>query len=633
MKAELIAEHLCNLQPMHIRSRLLDDRGFREHFGLVSGQVIIIGGALHIDQRELVFATRQMLRDRLPKSLQDINGDEIVVRIDKDRILLNAVASEKQFRFSNLMMLSPNRDERTHAIKLMIDRFGPTAPDFGFLLREAERRELKDDEVGALLLERLTGVSAIQARASAAFNNKEATVENLIPDSLKYFERFCGPNPGPMQPEQYIGITLVEFRRNLIRRDLVRGLDICLLGALRDDLMPSPWVSNLSDDEIWEGLQSCDYWSEPFALLGAIDIALERHGDERFAELARTAIEKLTQDRFLRPDGVDTFELLPILAELVLNRINILEGGVLLPPFWKRMCAWMHAGFLARMMRRFSIELQSFHDWAKRSLKTAGLFAKMIDLRREPMFCATEMSPVALRGEIIGRLEIICERHENQGRRIPGRALLDEAVAKLSTTGLQQRWALPGPLEGHRRPAEAGNRELPEDAGRKIGEDLCGDPPLAALSKLAYISQFFDLGDELRTRVREYVNRIPSRNDTSGFSERIGRLTDAGLVACAQRDVELARVIGLSVLRSLHWAPSDCNVAMILQAVIVAAAAFEDESEWAKWLEDELAQIAIRLPAGEVSRVFLDQLRELKKVVRLSLGIHVRAEGIASAAS
>jgi hypothetical protein len=50
-------------------------------------------------------------------------------------------------------------------------------------------------------------------------------------------------------------------------------------------------------------------------------------------------------------------------------------------------------------------------------------------------------------------------------------------------------------------------------------------------------------------------------------------------------------------------------------------------------LERQLTEIAIRLPAGEPSRTLFAHLQELKKVLKLNLGIHVRAEALVSAAN
>jgi hypothetical protein len=102
--------------------------------------------------------------------------------------------------------------------------------------------------------------------------------------------------------------------------------------------MPGVWIEHVNDDELWDALTGCDPWSNPFALLGALDIAIGRQHDERCRTFVEEAVRKLAQENFPQPDGIDVCELLSLWADLVLNHINNLEGGVLRPPCWKRMC-------------------------------------------------------------------------------------------------------------------------------------------------------------------------------------------------------------------------------------------------------------------------------------------------------
>jgi hypothetical protein len=605
---------------------------FSARFSIMSRMVIGIGGNMHVDQPKLFAATRQALRDRQAASLTDANGHEMVVKIDQGRLVLESPSQGRKAQLDELTILSPNQEERTRALRHLIDRLGPTAPDFSALLTKAVECELSDEEVGELFAERASGVAAFQSRAAIAFNTNQVTLENLVPDSLVYFERFCGPNPGGTDHEEYLRTVLPQYRKDLIRRDLMRGLDICLQGALRDDLMPGVWVENVNDDELWEALTVCDPWRNPFALLGALDIALGRQHDKRYQGFAEEAVKRLVVEEFPRPDGVDTYEILPLWAELALNRINGLEGGALRAPCWKRMCAWMQAGFLSRLTQDFSIELESFRRWVWENQTQAGVYAKMLDLRREPMYRAAEMSRSALREEVIGRLVLVRERHQTAGRSVPGSNNIDEAVAGLTNQGLLG-WAMPGPLDGHCRPAETGTVRLSEKDVEKLKGDLANNPDATILTILAYLSQRFDLSEELLTQMREMITRNIFASDETGLDERIGRLVDVGLVACAQRDEELANAIASTVVAATNWAHSGSNAREILHALLIASAAFQDEDKWAEWLEKQLTEAAIRLPAGEPSKVFFEHLQEVKKVLPLKLGIHVRAEAFASAAN
>jgi hypothetical protein len=164
-------------------------------------------------------------------------------------------------------------------------------------------------------------------------------------------------------------------------------------------------------------------------------------------------------------------------------------------------------------------------------------------------------------------------------------------------------------------------------------EALTTDPATPVLSLLAHLSQRFDLGDALLTRIRGAVAQIVVVSAETSVEERIGRLMDTALIACAQRDVELASAIASTVVATAHSARSESATRRIFHALLLASAAWQNEAEWAEWLEKQFTETALRLPAGEPSEAFFAYLQELKKVLKLELGIHVRAEALASTAN
>ena len=94
------------------------------------------------------------------------------------------------------------------------------------------------------------------------------------------------------------------------------------------------------------------------------------------------------------------------------------------------------AGRLSRARtQRFRLALESLREWVQRNQTPAGMYAKMLDLRHEPMYRAAEMSRRALREEIIGRLVLVRERHKAAGRMMPGSDHIDEAVSRLTEQG------------------------------------------------------------------------------------------------------------------------------------------------------------------------------------------------------
>jgi hypothetical protein len=633
----IAAKCLCNLQPLPIRVRLLRNQAFGEHFGLAPRTTITVGGKAQIDERELFAVARKALEDGREHHLRSEDGSELALSARADGVVVKGVSArggDIEAHLRELAILSPRAEVRTQALDDMSLHLGPTVPALSATRAICLERELSDEEVHTLLDEITIGVTTLQARADRALAEHDASVEDLVPSTFEYYERFCGPNPGDMPPEEYLQTTLPAYRKELLRGDLATGLDICFLGALRDDLSPSHWTKDVADEELWSALTDCSPARDPFSLLGMLDIALYRQHDQRFWELADRAVADLLEERFPRPDGTDAYDLLPLLAELVLNRLNTLEGGALRAPYWKRMCAWMQAGLLGRLTAAYNFDLDAFRMWVRSNETQAGVYAAMIDLRREPMYRASEMSPQGLREEVVGRLAAIRATHECAGRVVPRSNDIADVLAAMAAQGSPLGWGLPGPLEGHRRPAELGRHTLPPDQATELLQHLSADPAGPAWSMAAYFSQVFALGDEVLTSARETLKGKDHLDLTGSEGERnLHRLMDAGLVAGAHRDVELARTIGASVVGTAYQVRSGEQALAVLRNLLVAGAAFEREEECAEWLEESLAHVSAFLPRGEPSRTFLEHLRALKEVTRVSLSLFSRAEAFSSASS
>lgn len=631
-----IARQLCGLLPSRVQTRVLADKSFMQQYGQLSRMILTFGDSISIDQRELVAATRRALGDQGDQSVKDIYGRPVLVTSDHTTVILREMADEgpvQVITVPDLMVVSPQREHRMLALTRIIANLGPTASDYSWLQVIAGDRELSESEISDLFEEVSTGFEAHRAKIASAHNAGQIQIETIVPNSRSYYERFCGPSLRGDTPERYLTEALPAYRQELLRRNLVQGLEICLLGALRDDLLPANWTCDVSQDDMWNALEKIDRRGNPFLLLGVLDIAITRQQDERYRTLAANTMLTLLQGKLLRPDGIDGYEILPLFAELVWHRINALEGGALNEPFWKRMCAWMHAGLLAQSTTNIQIDLEALRGWVESNRDMAGVYAHMIDLRREPMYRAGEFSRSFLREEIIGRLIILRIRHQAAGRLVPHSEDLDAAITQLTEEGSPLSWAMPGPLDGHRRPADEKGRALSEADVAHIMEEIAKEPHGAIWSKLAYFSQFYDLGEKNLDRACEASAKIPLDVDLSNGGHKIGRLLDVCIIAAAHRNKELARSISATALARASHSPSGKASVAILQVLLVASAAFEREDEWHAWIEDQLASFASRLPHGEATQTLLEHLNEIKKVLPVTLSIYSRAEALACAAN
>ena len=336
------------------------------------------------------------------------------------------------------------------------------------------------------------------------------SLEDIVPHSLSYFQKFAGPLPEEQEPETYIREVLVPYRRGLLQRDLQQGLDICLLGALRDDLMPGEWVEAIDNDTLWNTLSLCHVESSPVSLLGALDIALYRQDDERFEEFAENAMMKLTDNKSSQPGGTDTYALFALFADLVLNRINFLESGACQPGYWKRMCSWMQAGIITRATANINFEngMASLREWAHNNLTLAGAFRTLIDARREPGFYSRNNSSRSLYAEIVRRLISLKLRHEGVGRNIPKSDEIDQALNRIQESGIPFGR---GPLEEHILPSQP----LPEGISSTLQNKLKDSPSTFPWSAHSVGSLFFVPGPTEQEYAREAIEIMSISKDFS----------------------------------------------------------------------------------------------------------------------
>ena len=308
------------------------------------------------------------------------------------------------------------------------------------------------------------GVAAVQGSLLNKFRfGLDIDDEDIFPQNIDYFEKFAGPRPQTRDPELYIRETLIPYRRTLLSRDLKRGFDICCLGALRDELCPGQWMSDFDDDVVWEALSECGADGVPIALLGALDVALHRQHDERFREYAEKAVAKLCDENFGQQEDIDIYRLLCTFTRFSFNRINLIENGARQPGFWKRMCAWMQAQFVARALLGTSaaIDVDSVEKWSMSGMALVGEYAELVDAREEPMLLFTERLPRGdLRWEVLGRLVSLRARHSTEGRSVPRSEEIDRALERALEGGNRIKCFFPGPLEGHRRPDVPAPEEL-----------------------------------------------------------------------------------------------------------------------------------------------------------------------------
>ena len=621
-----------------VARRLLirQDAAFAQQCGFQMQRSFSIGRDVRIADCALFEAARKVFASHEDEIIEDLAGREVIVGLDGEQrqIVVNWSDAEDQAQsvdIGGLGLLSPDPQTRLATYRFMRKGLGPTAMNLRNLRKDLESRAPEDTALAELYDEAVNGVVAQQNNMIQKIDHGSSFgAADIIPSSLTYFERFCGPDPATKEPDRYFRDVLVPYRRNLLHRDLAAGLDICCLGALRDDLMPGPWVADLDNDAVWNALSSCELQGNPFSLLAGLDIALYRQDDERFGKFAKEAVARLTDENFGHDMGTNFFVLLQTMYSLAANRINLLEDGAKRPGYWKRIAAWMQAGLFVRTLAKLSVPetsefFQSVQQWAQENLVVAGAYAVFLDARTEPMISASSM-PHGLKNEVLGRLDILRRRHQAEERPMPMSRKLEQLLAKAEEHGRDPLWDFPGPLEGHRRPVQS----IPEAFNQVLDAASREDDEAAPLKSLVLNSQLFSLGMPALERARQAVRAIsPSGNDDSDVRALLERLELASVVAAASGDTALANDIADAAVRVSEVTHGD-EVRSLLAILLQTAVVHQEHDAWYEWLAEKLTDITSRLPRESLNAL-LRYLAELETIMPARSWFHLRARATALA--
>ncbi|MCY4426046.1 MAG: hypothetical protein OXC05_03310 [Halieaceae bacterium] len=604
--------------------------GFREEWEFSIGEDIKLLGS------KLFNAVRKVFADGGELTVENKVGNNVTVQLEskEQNIVFARLDSEgtphNSFPIPEFSLLSPNKEMRNIALRKVIERIGPATKDFQNLYEKIQLRPPNSQEFSRIISELANGVVSIQSVCANKMTSESSFgLRDLIPQSVTYFEKFCGPNPGALDPDTYFQDVLVSFRIGLLGYNLGAGLDICCLGALRDDLAPGRWIENYDNDAVWEALSSSKVQGTPFSLLGALDIALYRQEDERFQDFAADAITQLTDVNFGRRDGLDIYELLAILTSLVINQINILPNGANYPGFWKRMSAWMQAGWIVRTMTEafIPIDINSLREWAIDNMVRAGAYSGLIDAREEPMYFGSSITSQDFRGEMLRRLQALKVLHEGLGHTVPLAENINHLITGPEGMALPEIFYSRGPLVAHKGPTIPIPSEHSDLLEKAWAEN---NHPWAML---VTVSQLYVLSEKELDRARQNIMGIVGEGQGISLQVENMDLELASIVAAASRDTILADSLGRVAVNMARMASKEKEIQKIFQIILQAAAAYEKRVEWFHWLEEKLAQIATCLPQGQnnVLSLFLGCLDEIQVILPADSWFHIRARCIALA--
>lgn len=634
---QMLGAAFLDALPEDLQQRMMrKDPELASDCGLASRQVLQILGRIRVGVNDLVESAVAVFGGGGEVGVVGLEGPDPELTLVGDGPELRWIDKDgnaQRVAVPELTLVCSNASARVEALRRILCRLGPTASGSRALLEHVESRPLTAEEVSVVFAERTAGIAAVQSQlATGILAGWRLTPDDLAPPLRSYWELFCGPVPKGEDPERYFTDELIPYRRSLIDADVVGGLEICCLGALRDDLSPGAWLEGADDKTVLGALASVPVrGGNPMALLGVMDVALYRVASEPFREIAETAAKTLLDEHLGYPEGYDGYRLFEVLADFEMHSVGLVPGAASCPGFWRRMCAWMQAGLIVRtsIVCGALPEVEQIEKWCREQQTPAGNLRRLADCRIEPLVLGHSPRFGTLRWEVALRLGQLKERHSAMGRDVPMAAEIEANLSRMRRESMDTVLSSCGPAERHVLP----DAPLPEEVETLVAESWRTEEPATTLAMVARISQVFVVGSGERARVLKLVEAILNQAGTVEYSVVAGQLHAASIVAAAAGNTALANAVGAAVEACAGEVQRGPEVESLVHTLMQAAAAHRAEDEWFLWLEERLGEVAGRLPASQsecLARLF--QLTECMDVaLPARTWFHGRAKRLAAA--
>ena len=616
-----------------LQERILEEQPrFSLDCGFKHKPILTVEDQVQVEVSVLVASAEAIFSGEGRQEFLSLDGEELILEFAADDMLRltwsRPGVSPGSADFPELNLIAESPSLRAPVSERFLELLGSTIPEeIGSPLKSAATRKLTKSELSAVFREKATGVMAIQSRlANKIKDDWKPDVDELVPPKRDYWESFCGPVPSNENPESYFVEELLPYRQELINSNLRSGLDICCLGAIRDDLLPGAWLANFDNEKVLDAIQGMPIGADPNTLLGILDVALYRTEDDRFKNIAERAIRTLLDENLGFPGGYDGYRFFEILVDFEMNRIGLVEGAGECPGLWRRMSVWMQVGLIVRnsFVSGKWPKLDELERWCVDQMTPTGNLRRLADCRNEPLVLGHLPRFGYIRHETLLRLENLMERHEAAGRSFPLSTDVKSTLSELRLDATSTISEACGVARLHVLPDSRPSDEIEEILAKSWNTDSSAQ----SLSVLAGLSPVYLLGEREIGRVIDFLDELVNGN--SDFSEMMSQLNSASIIAGTSGNLAVADATGKAVVSFASRNTDPAEVEPMVHILLQAAAAFRKSTDWGAWLGERLAEVAEVLPSVNDSLLWMFSMMEcLDSALPAASWAHIRAKSLA----
>ena len=582
-----------NLQGPLVQDALLDDREFREEYGIKMDGVLALGGEDRtFSSSVLCGAVRKALSSTLRQEVADREGREWKVeRVQAEGELPRLLLYRDGERLTlplEFVALSSHRETRLELLEGAASQVNLPRKAVESWRGILQGRPLDDFEVQHWQADRLDTPVARRDAIRMEIERGEGSPSTLVPPSRRYFERLVGKYDGSKSINDYAGGVGKAVIQERAAWQPVDGLLLSLLLSSHSSLTDQISVDGLGEEDLLGSLDYLAKHGDRISQVGAIEVGFRILKSRPEVE---QAVCRLIRE--IREDGdreqANGFKLLAALFWFVDGEISRMRLFPDEPPFYRRLAALSQAALIHRQLVELRVDPKAFSDWAS-GWPPWHLTQSLADMRSEPRWRPEFASEAQLKADFCGRILVAGRRFEGD---IKGTGIYDQVFGE-DTNSLESVSDpicafLPGPLEGG---ADSG-APVPAEVLERLETELEAEEAISAFVALGNVALVYRLEREHSEWAVEALKRAGQRlagvEDGGGLS---GVVNGLATVAAVARSPELADQLRILCRRYRRDGGHSLGIQETLVICLVAAASRAGLEEWMEYVGDLVTELA-----------------------------------------
>lgn len=445
--AQVVMEHV----PPLIRRTLLDDRAFREEYGIRTTAVISLGP-------RGVLVQRTKLLDTARSVLAGFDNAEIVDEADRVWQLKNEADDDSLpvlvLTTAGERLMLPNFAVLSEDITLRIRSLEESAKDVNLPNDAKERwveilsgRPLDDDEIDLFHRDLCNTPVHLERTIRSEIGAGQSTIASLVPNSRDYYHRLVGSFDGSTSIRDYAVGSGRTFFDHLSEWRPYEGFLLSLLLSSHSTLTDEISIDRLDSDRLVQAYEFVEAHGDILSRLGAFEVGLRILPDRPEVEPFLLRLVQRVRDDDLDSDqsNFKIFSALFVLVDGELSRTRLMSDS---PPFYRRLASLAQAALIHRQLVQSGVEYKSFSEWAFSSRFEYFYMQSLADMRAEPRWSPDLIDASQIKEDFFGRLMIAGNIFSlNMGEGELREAVLGSGEKGLATLSSFSARTIPGHLK------------------------------------------------------------------------------------------------------------------------------------------------------------------------------------------